>query len=169
MRVRLGVIAALMLAGAAEAQAQGITRPLIQTGGWSMIEHLPATGSAPDSCLIVEDDAAVAVRSIGPVVDFMIANAHWDLPATMHGAIHVTTQGDSFAFPVTAATRNTAAALIDASALPALLHAMAHGAAMRVMLFPGMPVIVPLAGFATALPAFRHCAGLSELARDRGG
>jgi hypothetical protein len=29
------------------------------------------------------------------------------------------------------------------------------------MLFPGMPVIVPMAGFTAALPAFRHCAGLS--------
>jgi hypothetical protein len=161
MRVGLGVVAGLMLVGAAAAQAQGIIRPLIQTGGWSMIEHLPATGSAPDSCMIVEDDAAVAVRSIGPAVDFMVANSHWDLPATMHGAIHVSTQGDSFAFPVTATTRDTATALIGASTLPALLDAMAHGAAMRVMLFPGMPVIVPMTGFATALPAFRHCAGLS--------
>jgi hypothetical protein len=156
-----GMAAAAMLTGAAQAQAQGITRPLIRTDGWSMIEHLPAAGSAPDSCMIVEGDAAVAVRSIGPAVDFMVANAHWDLPATMRGAIHVATQGDSFAFPVTATTRNTAAALIDAATLPTLLNAMAHGAAIRVMLFPGMPIIVPMAGFTAALPAFRHCAGLS--------
>jgi hypothetical protein len=164
MRVWLGVVATLILAGAtaeAQAQSRGITRPLVQTEGWSMIEHLPAAGAAPDSCMIVEDDAAVALRSIGPAVDFMIANAHWDLPRTMRVAIHVATPDDSFAFPVTATTRNTAAALIGAGTLPTLLNAMAQGAAIRVTLFPGMPVTVPMAGFATALPAFRRCLGLS--------
>jgi len=158
MRWCLGGVAAVMLA--VPAWGQGLTRPLIQRGGWSAVEHAASASAAPDSCMIVEPDAAVALRSIGPAVDLMIANAHWDLPPGMHGVIHVTTHGDSLAFPVTATTRDTAAARIDAAALGTLLDAMAHGSAMRVMLFPGMPVTVPLAGFAAALPAFRRCAGL---------
>ncbi len=142
------------------AQAAGITRPLIEAGGWSTIERAPSATAAPSACMIVQTDAAVALRSIGPVVDLMIANAHWDLPPALRGAIQVATPAGRFAFPVTATSRNTAAAHIDAAALPGLLDAMAHGAAMRVMLFPGMPVTVPLGGFAAALPAFRHCAGL---------
>jgi hypothetical protein len=160
-----GVVAVLMLAGVAwpqaQAEAQGITRPVIQAGGWAMIEHLPAAESAPDSCMIVETDAAVALRSIGSAVDVMVANAHWDLPTRLHGAMQVATQNDHFAFPVTATTRNTAAALVDASTLPTLLDAMTQGTVIRVTLFPGMPVLVPMAGFTAALPAFRHCAGLS--------
>jgi hypothetical protein len=158
MRWYLGVVAMVMLAE--PACAGGITRPLIESGGWSTVEHASSASAAPDSCMIVEDDAAVALRSIGPAVDLMIANAHWDLPAGMHGVIHVATDRDSLAFPVTATTSNTAAARIDASALGTLLDVMAHGRAVRVMLFPGMPVTVPLAGFTAALPAFRHCAGL---------
>jgi hypothetical protein len=38
---------------------------------------------------------------------------------------------------------------------------MSQDGYMWVTLFPGMPVLVPLAGFAGALPAFRHCAGLA--------
>ncbi len=159
MRWYLGMMAALTVAGSA--QAAPITRGLIESGGWSTVEQVPTAGAPPDACMIVQAYSAVALRSIGPAVDLMVANAHWDLPPAMRGAIRVTLGSGDESFPVTYTTRNTAAARIDPSALPALLHAMSQEATMRVTLFPGMPVIVPLAGFAGALPAFRHCAGLS--------
>jgi hypothetical protein len=143
------------------AQAAPITRPLAQSGGWSTVEQVPNATSAPDSCMIVEVGSAVALRSIGPAVDLMVANADWDLPPAMQAAMTVTLGRGAERFPVTFTTRNTAAAHIDPSALPGLLDAMSHYGIMRVTLFPGMPVLVPLAGFAEALPAFRRCAGLT--------
>jgi len=159
MRLWLGVVAAVTVAGAA--RATPITRPLIESGGWSTVEQAPAATAAPVACMIVQVDSAVALRSIGHAVDLMVANAHWDLPRTMQGAIHVALGGAGESFPVTFTTRNTAVARIDPSALPPLLNAMSHDGYMWVTLFPGMPVLVPLAGFAGALPAFRHCAGLT--------
>jgi hypothetical protein len=159
MRWWLGVLAAVIVIRTA--QAAPITRPLAQSGGWSTVEQVPTPTSPPDSCMIVEVDSAVALRSIGPDVDLMVANAHWDLPPAMRAAMTVTLGGGAERFPVTFTTRNTAAAHIDPSALPGLLDAMSHHVMMRVTLFPGMPVLVPLAGFAGALPAFRRCAGLT--------
>jgi hypothetical protein len=79
----------------------------------------------------------------------------------MQAALRVTLGSGAESFRVTFTSRDTAAALIDPSALPGLLDAMSHAGYMRVTLFPGMPVLVPLAGFVGALPAFRHCAGLA--------
>ncbi len=152
-------MAALTIVG--PAQAAPLTRPLISSGDWSTVEQLPAASAAPDACMIVEAQSAVALRSIGHAVDLMVANAHWDLPRVMQGAIAVTLGGDAERFPITFTTRDTAVARIDPSALPALFDAMSRDGTMRVTLFPGMPVLVPLAGFAGALPAFRHCAGLT--------
>ena len=155
----LGILTALVVASAAEAAP--MTRPLIESGGWSTVERVPAANAAPDSCMIVQADSAVALRSTGHAVDLMVANSHWDLPSAMRGAIGVNVGGGAESFPVTFTTRDTAVARIDALALPALLDAMSRDGTMRVTLFPGMPVFVPLSGFAGALPAFRHCAGLS--------
>ena len=156
------MMAALMGATAMGApQAAPVTRPLVESGGWSTVEQAPAANAPPDACMIVQADSAVALRSIGHVVDLMVANAHWDLPQTMQGALQVGVGGAVDSFPVTFTTRDTAAARIVSSSLPALLDAMSRNGAMRVTLFPGMPVFVPLAGFAGALPAFRRCAGLS--------
>jgi hypothetical protein len=151
--------AALTVPSAAETMP--ITRPLIESGGWSTVEQLPAAGAAPDACMIVQADSAVALRSIGHAVDLMVANAHWDLPRTMQRAILVTLGSGAESFPVTYTTRDTAAARIDPSALANLLDAMSHNGTMRVTLFRNMPVLVPLAGFAGALPAFRHCSGIT--------
>jgi hypothetical protein len=159
MRCWLGMIIAILCVGSA--WAVPITRPLGESGGWSTVEQVPAVNAPPDSCMIVQLESAVALRSIGDTVDLMVANAHWDLPSGMQGAVHVSLRAGAESFPVTATTRDTAAARIDAAALSALLNAMSHEGYMRVTLFPGMPVIVPLAGFAAVLPAFRHCAGLS--------
>jgi hypothetical protein len=153
--------AAMMVMVAGSAKADPVIRPLVKTGSWSTVELLPAVNAAPEACMIVEPAAAVALRSIGRVVDLMIANGHWDLPVGMRGAIHVTMAADTVSFPVTATTSSTATALVDSSALPTLLHAMVQGPSMRVMLFPHMPVTVQLAGFSSALPAFLHCAGLT--------
>jgi len=146
--------------GLVPARADDIRQPLIESGGWATIAERPAPDAAPDACLIVEPDAAVGIRSIGAVFDLMIANAHWDLPAGLHAAIRVTMPQDSLLLRVTGTTSNTASARIDASAMPSLLQAIAMTQRLRVTLFTGMPVNVPLAGFAAALPAFRHCAGL---------
>ena len=159
MRWWLVIAAAAMSAGGAHAQS--ITRPLVESGYWSTVEQLPAAGALPDACMIVQADTAVALRSIGGVVDLMVANAHWDLPRVMQGAIHLTLNDGAISFPVTFTTRDTAVARIGPSALPSLLNGMSHLGYMRVVLFPGMPVLVPLTGFAGALPAFRHCAGLT--------
>ena len=159
MRWWLMTLAATMAAGGAHAQA--ITRPLVESGYWSTVEQAPAAGAAPDACMIVQADTAVALRSIGGVVDLMVANAHWDLPRVMQGAIHLTLSDGAVSFPVTFRTRDTAVARVDPSALPSLLDGMSRQGYMRLLLFPGMPVLVPLAGFAGALPAFRHCAGLT--------
>jgi len=61
-------------------------------------------------------------------------------------AIHVTMGTATIVLPMTATTSTTAAARIDSSALPTLLHTMVQAPSMRVMLFPGKSVIVPLAG-----------------------
>jgi hypothetical protein len=159
MRWLLPLMAALAVADAANAAP--ITRPLIERGSWSTVEQVPAATAAPDACMIVQPESAVALRSIGQVVDLMVANAHWDLPVGMRGTIHIALGGGGESFPVTATTSNTAIARIDPSALAPLLDAMSHDAYMRVTLFPGMPVLVPLAGFSGALPAFRRCARLS--------
>ena len=159
MRWWLGAMAAVTMVGTA--QAEPITRPLIASGDWSTVEQAPAANAAPDACMIVEAQSAVALRSISHSVVLMVANAHWDLPRVMQGAIAVDLGGDAESFPITFTTRDTAVARIDVSAVPALLNAMSHDGIMRVTLFPGMPVLVPLAGFAGALPAFRHCAGLT--------
>jgi hypothetical protein len=159
MRWWLGTMAAVMVAGTAHSQP--ITRPLIESGYWSTVEQVPAASAAPDACMIVQADTAVALRSIGHVVDLMVANAHWDLPRVMQGALLITLDGEAESFPISYTTRDTAVARIDGTLLPSLLDAMSHDGTMRVMLFPGMPVLVPLAGFAGALPAFRHCARLT--------
>jgi hypothetical protein len=159
MRLWLGLVATVAISGAAHATP--VTRPLIESGGWSTVEQAPAATAPPDACMIVQVDSAVALRSIGHAVDLMVANAHWDLPRAMQGAIHVAMGGSGESFPVTFTTQNTAVARIDPSALSPLLHAMSQDGYMWVTLFPGMPVLVPLAGFAGALPAFRHCAGLA--------
>jgi hypothetical protein len=154
------VVAAMMVVVASHAWAEPVTQPLKEAEGWSALEQRPARNAAPDACMIVEADAAVALRSIGHSIDFMIANAHWDLLRDMRPAIRVTIGSDAVVLPVTGSTSNTAIARIDPSVLPALLLAMNRGRSMRVVLFSGMPVTVPLQGFAVALPAFRHCAGL---------
>ena len=159
MRCWLGMMTVVAVTGTA--QATPTTRALVESGGWSTVEQVPATTAAPDACMIVQADSAVALRSTGHVVDLMVANAHWDLPRVMHGAIRVTLGGGATSFPVTFTTRDTAVARIEPFDLTPLLDAMAHNGTMWVTLFPGMPVLVPLAGFAGALPAFRHCAGLS--------
>ncbi len=159
MRWWLTTMALTMTAGGAHAAT--VIRPLAESGYWSTVEQVPAASAAPNSCMIVQADTAVALRSIGGVVDLMVANAHWDLPRLMQAAIHVTLSDGAISFPVTFTTRDTAVAQIGASALPSLLDGMSHDGYMRVVLFPGMPVLVPLAGFAGALPAFRHCAGLT--------
>ena len=151
--------AAALLVGVAHAAP--ITRALTEDGGWTVVEQAPSASAAPEACMIDEAGSAVALRSIGQIVDLMVANAHWDLPPAMQAAIHVTWSSGTESFPVTFTTRDTAVAQIGLSALPALLHAMSRDTTLRVTLFPGMPVLVPLAGFAGALPAFRHCAGLS--------
>lgn len=159
MRWWLGVILATVLAG--PAHADPVRQPLAEAGGWSTIEQIPAPAAAPDACLVVQTEAAVGIRSTAHAVDFMMANSHWDLPAGMQGTIHVMTRTGTFAFPVTSHSSNTAAALVAPMALSALLNAMTQGPRIQAELFPGMPVIVPLAGFVTVLPAFRHCAGLT--------
>jgi hypothetical protein len=159
MRWLLALMAAMAVGDAAHAVP--ITRPLVESGRWSTVEQVPAATAAPDACMIVQPDSAVALRSIGQAVDLMVANAHWDLPLAMQAAIHIALGGGGESFPVTATTSNTATARIEPSALSPLLNAMSHYAYMRVTLFPGMPVLVPLAGFAGALPAFRRCARLN--------
>jgi hypothetical protein len=150
----------LMVTLSVSAQAQAATRQLGQAGNWAVVEQVQTANSAPASCMIVEPVAAVAIRSVNQSVDLMVANAHWDLPKGMRGAIRVVIGTHAAAFPASSASANTAVAPIDPSVLPSLLNAMAQARSMTVLLFPDMPVLVRPDGFAAMLPAFKRCAGL---------
>lgn len=153
------LIAALALVPAA-VQARPVIRELARAGSWSVVAQAPAAQAAAAACMIVEPAAAVAIRSAGQRVDLMVANAHWDLPKALRGAIRLGIGPRSLAWPATSATADTAIAPIDPAAVPALLDALAGARSITVTLFPGMPIFVPPEGFAAVLPAFRRCAGL---------
>ncbi|GAB0119658.1 hypothetical protein [Acidisoma sp. 7E03] len=152
-------LTALLLLRIGPADAQALRHPLAQAGSWAVVVQDPAAGVL-GGCMIVAPAAAVAIRSDARGYALMVANAHWDLPKAMQGTLRLTLGAQQAAFPVVRASANTALAPIDAASLPSLLAAMLQASALTVTIFPGMPVHVPLSGFATVLPAFRHCAGM---------
>lgn len=166
-RVRFGLLAiglALTLA-AGPAVAAPVSPPRMVSrataGPWAMLEQVTKAPHPPVGCLAVQREAAVGLRDTGAGPLFMMANAHWDLPARLAAAFRISIGHDAFVLPAVTITSDTAAASLSAGDFAALTHAMQAGSAsgqvMRVTLFPGMPVRVALTGFSAILPAFGAC------------
>lgn len=154
-----GLILGMAAIGPLAAAAQAVRHPLAQAGAWAVVAQDAAVG-LPAACMIVAPAAAVAIRHDAKGYALMVANAHWDLPQAMPGSLRLTLGAQRLVFPASRASANTALAPIDAAALSSLLAAMRQAPVMTLTLFPGMPVHVPLSGFAAVLPAFRRCAGM---------
>jgi len=142
--------------------------PLAESGTWMALAHKPSMMDAPDMCGAMESTKHFILRADTSDTEIRISNDAWSLPADVSGNIEVKVGAIDDTFDITYNTDTVVGATVGPDQLVPLLDAIAKETFLTVIAGKAPSIRVPLGGSATALNAFRTCAGISGSAKGGG-
>lgn len=160
--------ASLWVWDAQNARADEQIVPLAESGTWMAAAHKESMADPPDICIAEEAQSNFALRADTNGVQLRLSNNSWSLPSGVTGQLEVKVGSYDQAFDIDDNTDTMVNAEVSQDQVGPLLNAIANGSIMTVIAGKAKPIDVSLAGSATALNAFRTCAGISGSAPGGG-
>ncbi|MGH7069145.1 MAG: hypothetical protein ACREFO_03910 [Acetobacteraceae bacterium] len=143
--------------------ADGQVLPLVASGDWAAVEHLPSFNSTPDMCVArtATSGQVFGLRATETDIEVRFSDQSWSLPADVSGSLVLDVGTIKLSLDISDNTNSMVIAEITVTQLQYVISAMDNAGSMTITPGKAAPITVSLNGSNTATTAFLTCAGIT--------